>query len=397
MLVAAGLAAAGVLPTDCASYDVVWKYLMPLAAACFLLETDVSRLAADGGPVLVAFVIGAAGMALGAVAAWALLKGPLGDVGARLGACLCASYVGGSVNFAAVALALKVPSAALPGAMAADNLAMAGFLSVLMAVPINRAVAAVTSAATASAHPAAASAAAASTPAATGSTNPAAAATSAAASPAAADGAPTATPATAAAPSAITAESLALTLAAGSTACAVSYHIAAVLNAAPFTLLFMAGVAAAMTAAAQRLRGWAAVRAGHAPDSPEAEAKVFAGAAQLGSCLIQLFFAVLGAAAGSLSCLAGCGVLVAFLCVMVAVHWAFLFLVGRLLLRMPLEPLLLGSNANIGGAATAGAMAAAKGWAPLVQPAMVAGSMGYALGTAAGLGVARVMGVLPPL
>ncbi|GFR43497.1 hypothetical protein Agub_g4584, partial [Astrephomene gubernaculifera] len=40
MLCAVALAAAGIIPTDCTAYDTVWRYLMPLAAACYLLETD---------------------------------------------------------------------------------------------------------------------------------------------------------------------------------------------------------------------------------------------------------------------------------------------------------------------------------------------------------------------
>lgn len=45
MLVALGLAASGVLPTAHKSYEVVWTFIMPLAASCFLLETDVARCA----------------------------------------------------------------------------------------------------------------------------------------------------------------------------------------------------------------------------------------------------------------------------------------------------------------------------------------------------------------
>lgn len=41
-----------------------------------------------------------------------------------------------------------------------------------------------------------------------------------------------------------------------------------------------------------------------------------------------VFFAVIGASAGSLSCLAACGPLAAFLCVMVAVHWAVMAVGG---------------------------------------------------------------------
>lgn len=45
MLVALSLAASGVLPTAHTSYEVVWSFIMPLAASCFLLETDVARCA----------------------------------------------------------------------------------------------------------------------------------------------------------------------------------------------------------------------------------------------------------------------------------------------------------------------------------------------------------------
>ena len=43
MLCAVALAAAGVIPVDTPSYDVVWKYLMPLAAGCFLLDADMAK------------------------------------------------------------------------------------------------------------------------------------------------------------------------------------------------------------------------------------------------------------------------------------------------------------------------------------------------------------------
>lgn len=43
MTCALAFAAGGLIPIDCAIYDTVWRYLMPLAAACFLLETDVHR------------------------------------------------------------------------------------------------------------------------------------------------------------------------------------------------------------------------------------------------------------------------------------------------------------------------------------------------------------------
>jgi len=38
-------------------------------------------------------------------------------------------------------------------------------------------------------------------------------------------------------------------------------------------------------------------------------------------------------------------------------------------------------------------MAASKGWHGMVQPAMMCGSLGYAVGTSAGLMVARFVGL----
>jgi hypothetical protein len=38
-------------------------------------------------------------------------------------------------------------------------------------------------------------------------------------------------------------------------------------------------------------------------------------------------------------------------------------------------------------------MAMSRGWHTLAQPAMLSGSLGYAVGTAAGLAVARLAGI----
>jgi uncharacterized membrane protein len=43
MIAALGLAMLGVIPTAAPTYDAVWVYLMPLAAALSLLESDLRR------------------------------------------------------------------------------------------------------------------------------------------------------------------------------------------------------------------------------------------------------------------------------------------------------------------------------------------------------------------
>lgn len=60
-------------------------------------------------------------------------------------------------------------------------------------------------------------------------------------------------------------------------------------------------------------------------------------------------------------------------------------LAGGRLLRLPMQAVLIASNANVGGPATAAAMASAKGWQHMVQPAVLTGSLGYACATFVGV------------
>ncbi len=66
------------------------------ASSCAI--TDVPLCARQ-----VAFTVGSIAMTLGSLIAYSLLWAHLGPHGGQLAACLCSSYVGGSINFAAVA------------------------------------------------------------------------------------------------------------------------------------------------------------------------------------------------------------------------------------------------------------------------------------------------------
>ena len=79
--------------------------------------------------------------------------------------------------------------------------------------------------------------------------------------------------------------------------------------------------------------------------------------------------------------------------------YLFLFVIGvpaniyTKLLRFDLEDAIIASNANIGGPTTAAGMAISQGWAKLVGPAMLVGTLGYVLGTYAGTVVGIVLGL----
>lgn len=73
-----------------------------------------------------------------------------------------------------------------------------------------------------------------------------------------------------------------------------------------------------------------------------------------------------------------------------SVHLAVCLAGGRLL-RLPMQSVLIASNANVGGPATAAAMASSKGWPHMVQPAMLTGCLGYAIATFLGCAMGQWM------
>jgi uncharacterized membrane protein len=79
-----------------------------------------------------------------------------------------------------------------------------------------------------------------------------------------------------------------------------------------------------------------------------------------------------------------------FTVVVVVIHGLVVFGVGRLL-RLDLPTLAVASQANVGGPASAMALAAARGYADRLLPGVAVGLLGYAVGNYTGLAVARLM------
>eukprot|EP00899_Mesostigma_viride_P010872 jgi/Mesvir1/19787/Mv13082-RA.1 len=131
------LSSLGVLPASCAAYDTVWAVLMPMAVALSLLEHDLGSLFSSSGSALAGFAFASLATIAGTFAAWGLCGRCLGPDGFKIAACLCSSYIGGTLNFAATSQAMGMSSSSslLAAAVAIDNFAMVAYLSVLMAMP----------------------------------------------------------------------------------------------------------------------------------------------------------------------------------------------------------------------------------------------------------------------
>lgn len=103
----------GVIPTATQGHVVytgVFLYLAPLGIFIALLEVDLRSLKNAGLPVLMMFGIGGLGTVIGVLVSWYIVNpaieiGPLANVIAGM---YTGTYIGGSINFNAIALSYQV-------------------------------------------------------------------------------------------------------------------------------------------------------------------------------------------------------------------------------------------------------------------------------------------------
>ena len=107
----------------------------------------------------------------------------------------------------------------------------------------------------------------------------------------------------------------------------------------------------------------------------EKQAANMRGAQEIGTWLIYLFFFVIGVPASIGVLITSAPILLLFCMIIVLVNMLFCFLGGKLL-KFDLEEIILASNANIGGPTTAAGMAISQGWVRLIGPCMLVDSRG---------------------
>ncbi len=113
ILITAVVANIGIIPTATSGhpvYDAVFVYLAPMGIFITLLEVNLSSIKKAGGPILTMFIIGGFGTMLGVVISWFIIQpavqiGPLANA---LAGMFTGTYIGGSINFNAVALHYQV-------------------------------------------------------------------------------------------------------------------------------------------------------------------------------------------------------------------------------------------------------------------------------------------------
>ncbi len=136
LVLGAVLSNTGLVPSASPVYSVIEGPLTSLAIAWLLLAVNLSDLKVAGPRMIGAFLLAAAGTALGAFLGAILLSGTFGESTWSLAGVFTGTYSGGSVNFVSVGREVGLPDALFAGATAADALTTGIWLAACLTLPI---------------------------------------------------------------------------------------------------------------------------------------------------------------------------------------------------------------------------------------------------------------------
>ncbi|EFV75482.1 MULTISPECIES: DUF819 domain-containing protein [Cytobacillus] len=343
----------GIIPTASPVYDAVWTFIIPLAIPLLLFHVKIKRIWQESGRLLIIFLISSIGTVAGVIISFFLLKDHI-PVLDKLGAMLSASYIGGGVNFAAMAAKFETPGEMVSAAVVADNLMMAIYFVVLMMVPAigffrrrfkTPHVDQVESGSIGEEGK-----------------------TLAESFWKRKD---------------ISLKDIALSVGTAFLLVIVSFKVAEFLDSAipsgddvSFFINLVNGLFGDKYLMLTTLTFLVLAMFPRYFESIN-------GSQEIGTFLIYLFFVVIGIPASIPLIIENAPLLLVFVFIIVVVNLTVSLTAGKLL-KYDLEEILLASNANVGGPTTAAAMAIAKGWKDLIGPILVVGTLGYIIGNYVG-------------
>lgn len=348
-----------VIPTHAPIFDdFVWGYAVPLAIPLLLLESNLHKIWKQTGRMLFVFLIGAVGTVCGAVLGTLFLQSSITEL-PKVAAMMTGSYIGGGVNFIALADAFKTSGTIVSATVVADNLNMAIYFLILLAIAGSAVFRSWYT------HPhidrveqqgrqddgktLAASYWGAKT---------------------------------------ISLKDIAFDVTYAVIVVAVSKGLAAVLGTViPKT----GGILTMVNTFFSSEYVWITLIAMIFATCFEKQASAMKGAQEIGTYLIYLFFFVIGVPASISDIVRNAPLLFVFCFFIVVVNMLFCFIGGKIF-KFDLEDIILASNANIGGPTTAAGMAISQGWTSLIGPAMLVGTFGYVIGTYLGIIVGSILG-----
>ncbi len=358
LLIALAASNLAIIPTSCVLYDsIVWDYAVPMGIPLLLLQCNMKKIWKETGRMMAIFLIGAAGTVAGAFLAYALLH-PFIPGLEGVAAMMTGSYIGGGVNFAALASEFDVGDIKAATTVA-DNLLMALYFFALIFIAGMKFFRKHYS------HP--------HIDAIAESGDLSGAQTQAAAYWSRKD---------------ISLKDIAMNFA----------YAVLVVFAAKLIAAFIGGLIPDTGVVLHMLHTffgseyvWITTVSMACATFGEKQVAKLSGSQEIGTYLIYLFLFVIGVPASIVKIVQETPLLLVFTGIMVLVNMLFCFIGGKLL-HFDLEDIILASNANIGGPTTAAGMAISQGWSALVGPVMLVGTFGYVIGTYLGILVGGLLG-----
>jgi uncharacterized membrane protein len=145
ILITAVIANLGIIPAGSTPeapvpvYDGIFEYVAPLAIFWLILGVNLRSVLRAGVPLVILFLIGAAGTTVGALAAINLVGGEaaFGAQHNALAGMFTGTYIGGSINFNAVALEYDVvrDGVLYAGSVVVDNIVTTIWIIATLALP----------------------------------------------------------------------------------------------------------------------------------------------------------------------------------------------------------------------------------------------------------------------
>ena len=123
-----------IVPYAATSYDIMQEYLVPIGIVLLLFRADIKSIVRDTGKMFITFNVSAVGTLLGVIIGFFCLKGVIPELDKMAGV-MTGSYIGGGVNFFAVAASTGVSENLLSAQIVADNFIMTLSFMLMLWIP----------------------------------------------------------------------------------------------------------------------------------------------------------------------------------------------------------------------------------------------------------------------
>ncbi|WP_436945857.1 DUF819 family protein [Staphylococcus xylosus] len=331
-----------VIPTSSPVYDTVWDYIVPLSIPLLLFSSNIMKIWKESRRLLIIFFIASIGTMIGTFVAFIILNQWIPYLN-KIGAIMTGSYIGGGVNFAALSSKLETPGDMVSSTVVADNSVMALYFMLLIALPSLPLI---------KKH-------------------------------FKTDYNTEQSPKVQQSywqPKKIQLLDIAFSVASAITLVAVSFKGAElVLQWIPKSNIVLTIISSFFGDAYLLLTTLTLIVVAIWGDFFEK----LAGASEIGTFLIYIFFVVIGIPASFATIITTAPLLFVFVIIILIFNLGLSLLLGKAF-KFKIEEILLASNATAGGPTTAAALAIGKGWTGLVGPILIIGTLGYVVGNYAG-------------